>query len=57
MSNKTYVSVKKEKYQYFWLKKVPFLELILMSSHKIYSQTSIARTPMARLPWLIRTRF
>ena len=23
----------------------------------IYSQTSIARTPMARLPWLIRTRF
>ena len=23
----------------------------------IYSQTSIARTPMARLPWLIRTHF
>ena len=22
-----------------------------------YSRTSIARTPMARLPWLIRTRF
>ena len=22
-----------------------------------YSQTSIAQTPMARLPWLIRTRF
>ena len=22
-----------------------------------YSQPSIARTPMARLPWLIRTRF
>ena len=22
-----------------------------------YSKTSIARTPMARLPWLIRTRF
>ena len=23
----------------------------------LYSQTSIARTPMVRLPWLIRTRF
>ena len=23
----------------------------------IYSRTSMARTPMARLPWLIRTRF
>ena len=22
-----------------------------------YSRTSMARTPMARLPWLIRTRF
>ena len=25
--------------------------------HVNYSRTSIARTPMARLPWLIRTRF
>ena len=25
--------------------------------HTIYSKTSKARTPMARLPWLIRTRF
>ena len=24
---------------------------------RIYSRTSMARTPMARLPWLIRTRF
>ena len=27
------------------------------SGDTIYSQTSMARTPMARLPWLIRTRF
>ena len=33
-------------------------EEIRKKSRKIqYSRTSVARTPMARLPWLIRTRF
>ena len=27
------------------------------SNYTLYSRTSMARTPMARLPWLIRTRF
>ena len=30
---------------------------LLFGFFVMYSRTSIARTPMARLPWLIRTRF
>ena len=40
----------------FSWKKVPYLEL-WETKENSYSRTSMARTPMARLPWLIRTRF
>ena len=33
------------------------LAIFYVSSFSIYSKTSITRTPMAPLPWLIRTRF
>ena len=41
---------------------LPFLAIYLYSfsypsAHFYYSRTSMAQTPMARLPWLIRTRF
>ena len=36
---------------------MPFLTYHPAAFNSIYSQTSIARTPMARLPRLIRTRF
>ena len=31
--------------------------MIEVSDFSKYSRTSMARTPMARLPWMIRTRF
>ena len=39
------------------LKTVFFRCLEQIKSHTIYSLTLIGRTPMVRLPWLIRTRF
>ena len=55
----------------FWLKKAPYQELgdqglqcllliqqfLLMTTNGKYSQTSMAQTPMASLPWLIKTCF
>ena len=34
---------------------MPLAEALLLSTH--YSRSSMARKPMACLPWLIRTRF
>ena len=41
----------------FCLGSVPYFILCIMYCQSIYSITSVARTRMARLPWMIRTRF
>ena len=45
-------------HQETFLKLLPLLQLLgIFQILRKYSRTSIARTPMARLPWLIRTHF
>ena len=41
----------------FRLKTVSYLESCLRSLHSTYSQTTMARTPIARLPCVIRTSY
>ena len=46
----------KELMQLFWLQSFLRCPLLLTDSHTHYSRTSMARTLMAHLPWLFRTR-